>query len=73
MIIDQNEFASAASSAGIETVEAFGGEGQTEVPENLRRIVHRLSVRVRYKFTERTSSPQTETVEIVALIQTFAA
>jgi hypothetical protein len=47
MKIDQDEFASAAGSAGIETVEAFGGEEQTEVPENLRRIVHRLSVRVR--------------------------
>jgi hypothetical protein len=47
MKIDQDEFASAASSAEIETVEAFGGEGQTEVPENLRRIVHRLSGRVR--------------------------
>jgi hypothetical protein len=45
MKIDQDEFASAASSAGIETVQAFGG-GQTEVPENLRRIVHLLSVRV---------------------------
>jgi hypothetical protein len=46
MKIDRDEFASAASSAGNETVEAFGGEGQTEIPENLRRTVHRLSVQV---------------------------
>jgi hypothetical protein len=36
MIIDQDEFASAASSTRIETVEAFDGEGQTEVSENLQ-------------------------------------